>query len=105
MYLSFPGPSAPPSNLTGQVIDSTTVRLTWNPPPVENHNGVIRKYIITATETNTGNVLSWESVATNFEVHSLHPFYTYEFTVAAFTIGQGPYTSVITLQTLHDSKC
>lgn len=97
-------PSDAPLDVTGQVVDSTTVSLSWSPPLPENQNGVIRKYIIAATETDTGNVYTWESISTNIGIHSLHPFYTYQFTVAAYTIERGPFSYIVTLQTPEDGK-
>ena len=90
--------------MTGQVVDSTTVSLSWGPPLLENQNGVIRKYIIAATETDTENEYTWESVSTNIAIHSLHPFYTYQFTLAAYTIQRGPFSYIVTLQTPEDGK-
>ena len=91
-------------NVTGQVVDSTTVSLSWDPPLPENQNGVIRKYIIAATEADTGNEYTWESISTNIDIYTLHPFYTYQFTVAAYTIQRGPFSYIITLQTPEDGK-
>ena len=85
-------------NVTGQVIDSNSVTLSWSQPLLEQRNGVVRKYIITALETDTGNEYSWESVLTTITIHSLHPFYTYQFRVAAYTVQQGPFSYIITLQ-------
>lgn len=88
----------------GQVIDSTTVKLNWAPPPYTNQNGIIRKYIIKATEMETGNRFSWESFTTSIEVPTLHPYYTYQFTVAAYTVAVGPYTNPVNFRTHPDSK-
>jgi receptor-type tyrosine-protein phosphatase Q len=92
------GPSDSPTDVTGQVIDSTSATLSWSPPPLATQNGVIRKYTIMAVEMDTGNEYTWESVLTTITIHSLHPFYTYQFTVAAFTIQQGPFSYIVTLQ-------
>ena len=91
-------------NVTGQVVDSTTVSLSWSPPLLENQNGVIRKYIIAATELDTESEYISESISTNIDIHSLHPFYTYQFIVAAYTIQQGPFSYIVTLQTPEDGK-
>ena len=85
--------------MTGEVVDSSSVTLSWSVPPQESQNGIIRKYIVTATEVDTGNEYTWESVSTGIDIHSLHPFYTYQFTVAAFTVQQGPSSYIVTLQT------
>ena len=86
-------------------MSSTTIVLSWGPPPTAHQNGIIRKYIITAMEVDTGYHYTWEAYTTELELHSLHPFYTYQFTIAAFTVGQGPMSSPLSLQTLEDGKC
>ena len=44
------------------------------------------------------------SATTTIEITSLHPFYIYEWKVSAFTVGEGPYTSVLTISTPEDGK-
>ena len=44
------------------------------------------------------------SVTTSVDAADLHPYYTYTITVSAVTIGEGPYSSAISLQTLEDGK-
>ena len=84
------------------MVDSTTITLSWSAPSSENQNGIVRKYIIRAIETDTGSEYTWESIATNIMIHSLHPYYTYQFTVAAYTVQRGPFSYIVTLQTSQD---
>ena len=42
------------------------------------------------------------STTTSIEITSLHPFYVYEWTVSAFTVGEGPYSSISTVTTPED---
>ena len=44
------------------------------------------------------------STTTSIEITSLHPFYVYEWTVSAFTVGEGPYSSISTVTTPEDGK-
>ncbi len=37
-------------------------------------------------------------------IGSLHPYYTYTFSVTAVTIGQGPYDDPLTVRTLQDGN-
>ena len=39
-------PGAPPRNVTGFAVDSRSIRIFWDPPPLETHNGLITNYII-----------------------------------------------------------
>ena len=79
-------------------LDSTRVYLSWDPPPPDEINGVIQGYRINITELDTGDMLQHtaEGEGTNTTIGSLHPHYTYNFTIAAFTlIGNGPTTYVV----------
>ena len=85
-------PTAAPQEFEVVAVSSNSIRLTWFPPPEEDQNGVIRSYHINVMELPTGNI--WEVIDADNDlieiVNSLHPFYTYNCTVAAFTIGLGP---------------
>ena len=73
-------------------MDSTTLLISWMPPPFEHQNGVIREYRVNITETETGTAYRLFTTATTLTVSSLHPFYTYDCIIAAFTIAEGPYS-------------
>ena len=80
------------------------ISLSWDPPPPREQNGIIREYRINISEVETGGVLYFVSVGTQLDVSMLHPFYTYEWVVSAYTIGNGPYTDISTLMTPEDGK-
>ena len=63
---------------------------------------MIREYRITVTEVETGSVLEFISNTTSLSVVMLHPFYTYRSSVAAVTIGVGPYSEVVTVITFEE---
>ena len=73
-------------------VSSTSIQLTWRHLQPEKRNGIIRSYRISVTELETGSVLNFtaDETATQQIVNSLHPFYNYHCTVAAFTTGLGP---------------
>ena len=86
-------------------MDSTGISLFWDPPPADAQNGIITRYMISITEVETGRSFSLFSATTSVNVTSLHPYYTYNFTIAAVTIvGDSPYTTSITIVTLQDGK-
>ena len=58
---------------------------------------MIRYYIIILTELETGIVYQYTKYSTNIIITSLHPAYTYEFTIAAFTVGLGPYSEPLNI--------
>ena len=85
-------------------MDSSTVALQWTPPPVEDHNGIIRKYLINATAIQTGEYTITETTTTTGIVVSLVPSFTYLFSVSAYTVSAGPYTPTITITLPEDGK-
>ena len=103
MYNYIPtAPSGPPLEVVAVVLNPNTIRLSWSPPSNNHLNGVIRSYSINVTELPTGDFREFTAPANDHElmliVQQLHPFYTYECTVAAFTVGLGPaaHVNVIT---------
>ena len=40
-------PGAPPQNVTGQSTAIGTIQLSWSPPPLDRHYGIITGYFIT----------------------------------------------------------
>ena len=75
--------------------------MTWEPPPPPDQNGFIRGYQVTVTEKVTSTTFQVSTNATELTISSLHPFYTYECTVSAITVAQGPYSMKVTVQTLE----
>ena len=53
------------------------------------------------SEVETGSGVELSTTDTNIIVSHLHPFYHYDCNVSAVTIGPGPYTLPITIQTLQ----
>ena len=80
--------------------------LLWNPPPIQDQNGRIRQYQITLIETDTGNQEQYTAAGSQrrHEIRSLHPYYTYECAIAAVTIGQGPFSASVEIQTYTASE-
>ena len=95
-------PSSAPTNLQGNAVNSTTIQLQWKPPPLADQNGVIRSYLINISVAETGSVFQLTSVTNGLNISTLHPFYTYTITVAAVTVGPGPYGAVLTIQLPED---
>ena len=89
----------------------TAVQLEWIPPREEDVNGVVQAYVVTInlvniTDPQTGAV--WQQRIeddTDALIESLHPFYSYSFSVAAETVALGPFTPPITIEMPEDGKC
>jgi len=80
----------------------------WQSPPSEVQNGRLRSYTISMFEVQTNK--SYTHVGDVLEdpmqlhVEFLHPYYDYVCSVAAVTIGPGPYTLPLHVRTLEDGE-
>ena len=85
-------PSGTPTNVQGFTISSTSIRLTWEPPQPGDQNGVIQVYNIIITEVVTGRMMYFREGGMDsiLIVNLLHPYYTYQCSISAETIGPGP---------------
>ena len=102
--LSPLGPSDSPQAVRRTAVTSTSVNLSWFPPSTEHHNGVIRNYTVMVVVQDTGEIFTRSTVQLSINFESLHPYYTYNFSVSAVTITHGPYSVPLIVQTLPDSK-
>ena len=97
-------PSDTPQAVRLTAVTSTSVDLSWSPPPTEHHNGVIRHYTVRVVVQDTGEIFTHSTVGLSTTVGNLHPYYTYDFSVSAVTVVPGPYSVPLTVQTLPGSK-
>ena len=97
-------PIAPPDEFSVVTIASDFLTLTWVPPPFEETNGVIQYYSIQVTELETGQLFNLRSNVTNITITDLHPYYTYQCSVAVYTISPGPYSDSLTIQLLEEGS-
>ena len=91
-------PSDVPQNVTVQALSSTSAQLMWEPPPPDHINGIIEYYIISVTGVDTDEQLQQNINESPTTISGLHPFYKYKFSLAAYTVGPGPFSTPITLQ-------
>jgi len=95
-------PTSAPQGLEVTAIDSRTVFLSWAPPPLEQQNGNIREYRVNISERETGKRFHLVTTAASVTVPTLHPFYTYNCTVVAFTVEEGPRSVEVTITMPED---
>ena len=81
-------PSAPPLSPQHNVESSTRLTLMWSAPSLQYINGVIRHYSIQLNDTTGIRT----TTGTSYTIHNLHPYYIYQYRVAAFTVRLGPYS-------------
>ena len=73
-------------------LNSKSILLSWEAPRMDLQNGIIRAYNVSILELETHQEQSFtlSGLDTFQVVNSLHPFYNYNCSVAAFTIARGP---------------
>ena len=97
-------PTAPPQSPSAIAQGSRDIMLTWSPPPPIHVNGIILYYRVRVTERETGQLFPFVTPLQQLPVHDLHPHYYYDCTVAAFTVGDGPFSSNFTVQTAEERE-
>ena len=104
LYYLLSAPSAPPATVVATVFNSSALSISWRPPPFSQQNGIIVGYTIRLRENSNERVIETDGPHTEIFITSLHPHYVYEFTVAAETVGIGPYSPLDTIQMDEDGR-
>lgn len=100
-------PSAAPTSIAEFAVDSQTLLVSWDPPPIYSLNGIITEYLarISAQETAEQSQHTTTGNMTSLNIGRLHPDYTYIYTLAAGTgIGRGPFSTFHSVRMPEDSK-
>lgn len=100
----FTAPTGSVQNLSVVPLHSQALLLTWTPPPLNEHNGIIRSYEVYLTETDTGILKNYTTMSTSITVAELHPYYTYSCTVSAMTVAEGPASPAAIITTPEDGR-
>ena len=91
LVLLFPAvPSAPATILQGRAVNATAVQLSWQPPPMDEQNGIIRTYTVVLRETQTGRTMVYNTTMSQITVGQLMPCMSYNWNVTPYTVGYGP---------------
>ena len=94
-----------PRDLVAVVISSSAVNLSWQPLLPQQQNGIVIQYVVNITTVETGEGVGLVSASNQLTVNSLHPHWTYIFTVSGETsVGVGPPSLAMTATTLEDGK-
>ena len=101
---SLAAPSSPPTNIAVANASSDSFLLSWDAPPVEDSNGVIRNYMIRVTEVESARTFYIITNTTLLELNELHPFYKYMSAIAAQTVSLGPYSSAISVRLAEEGR-
>ena len=93
---------APPSIPQLTTLTSRSFTVMWQPPPLEEINGDIRRYTLLIVESETGRQFEVTTNDTLTTINSLHPYYNYLCRVRAETIQPGPYSVAISIRLLEE---
>ena len=103
-YFMHTVPTAAPEDVSVEAPSSTTLSIEWMPPPQDDQNGIVRSYVVRVLEVVTSTTLTYNTTEESLTVGFLHPHYQYEVSVAAVTVGQGPFSDSVTIQTPQDGE-
>ena len=96
-------PSAPPQGFSGFNQSSTSISLSWSPPPAIDINGAIQYYTVEVNEVWTGRSFTFHT-STNITIRALHPYYVYRCQVAAYTVALGPFANNLWIVTGEEGR-
>lgn len=104
-------PSAPPQDIKCSSSSSTTLLVSWRPPPAESQNGALAGYIVRYAVVGAGAEVSTEPVeepavppsSDQILLQRLEKWTMYRVTVAASTgVGPGPESEPLLCRTDED---
>lgn len=101
-------PSAPPQDISCTSPSSTSILVSWKPPPVEKQNGIITaysiKYIgIDGEDLKPHEILGISSDSTQYLLEQLEKWTEYRISVTAHTdVGPGPESLAVLIRTDED---
>ena len=90
-----------------EVLGPTSVKITWQAPPLEHHNGAIFSYIIRYFPSTFSNKTKDIYITASKDENFLHriltdlvPFTRYSFQMSAVNAaGAGPFSTVVAVRT------
>ena len=99
-------PTASPFNVRviENSISANSFSLQWQSPSNEQLNGELIGYLVMVIELNTGAIYTNHTSTPSIALNYLHPYYSYNCSVAAVTVSTGPFSDSITIQTAQAGK-
>ncbi|NXL33971.1 PTPRD phosphatase, partial [Glaucidium brasilianum] len=101
-------PSAPPQDISCTSPSSTSILVSWKPPPVEKQNGIITEYSIKyigidGEDVKPHEILGISSDTTQYLLEQLEKWTEYRISVTAHTdVGPGPESLAVLIRTDED---
>lgn len=81
LFLTAPG--GPPQNVTDDLLDLGAVNISWSPPPMELHNGIITQYQVNYAVAGTNATITVSTVDLHITLTGLQNSTVYQIEVAA----------------------
>ena len=106
-YFFITEPNAPPSDVQGHNITSTSIQVQWGNVPAADQNGIILRYTVTYKASRDGSPLTKEVSAPTMQAKltGLNEYTNYSITVFATTVkGNGNISAPIIVITDENSK-
>ncbi|XP_009708556.1 PREDICTED: receptor-type tyrosine-protein phosphatase delta-like, partial [Cariama cristata] len=101
-------PSAPPQDISCTSPSSTSILVSWKPPPVEKQNGIITEYSIKyigidGEDVKPHEIFGISSDSTQYLLEQLEKWTEYRISVTAHTdVGPGPESLAVLIRTDED---
>lgn len=99
-------PGAPPSNVSGEAVSPTAIKVSWEPPSAERSTGNIIYYklqVVEAGRSDSEATVIKIINGTSFVIDELKRWTEYRIWVLAGTsVGDGPASYPITVRTHED---
>nr|XP_049692182.1 Down syndrome cell adhesion molecule-like protein Dscam2 [Helicoverpa armigera] len=99
-------PESPPTRVSCSALSSSSVKVSWNPPPIGQHGGLIQGYKVIYSPLTTDHVDVGEIkrvTTTDTYLHTLRKYTNYSIQVLAFTnAGDGKRSTPVYCMTEED---
>ena len=99
-------PGSAPQNFTAVASGRTSAWFSWDPPSVDDHNGVISYYLLRLIDTSFNLTdITINTTNRSYSIDTLEEYVRYSCLVAAGTVaGVGPYSSPVLITTHQDGE-
>ena len=104
-HVPLTAPGAPPEIFTTQSTATSTVTLSWTPPPKDRQYGEIIEYFITYRITPNGAISERTVNSLGANLTGLLPATNYTITIAAVNnVGRSPFMEIRSQITIDDGE-